>query len=871
MSNKINLLFLLGLLVPALFVFKALLLPGSAVWGDAPYFYPEALRNFLSEPDSWTSWGNNFGGINQTLWLAPLMLVYGFLHKFFDLTNDLLIRIVFYFPAVILSVLTPIIFTRSLGFGKIVQFFSALFYTFNTYFLLLIDGGQVGIALAYGLFPLSLFYLRNLVTKPNLNKFFLSLIVLTILTSFDPRVGAISIFSFFVWMLLESLLRGEKKNLQNLRWLVLLALAVAAVNSYWIVPLLKLSDNINVAVSNLQLTSFLNGLFFFSPHWPANEFGKVSPPPFYFVGVSLLVFGAPFAKKGKKILGAVITVLLFIFLLKGTTPPLGEIYNWVISNFPFGTGFRDSTKFFIPLFLFGGILIGMNVKYLRDKWQKFGWFGVAAVYVYLLFLIYPALLGPPAGGLNGVLTQKFLPEDFKIVRDKLTKENDFFRTSWFPERHPFGFHTEGKSALNARNLVNERPFAALNVGNDPFNFMHKQEFVDWFDLLGIKYLIFSGDPRKLTWNDDERKGWDDLLQLTATTSGILKQDWNTGFPIYSLRDAKPRIFATDKLIAIVGSDDIYGKIREDRGDFSVGNQAFVFFEDGKFEPRNLQGTASQSAVLVFNKKKEEDLTMSFLQKYFIGPQDADSSQWAVSYTSEYLRWKYQFLIRGIKVQEFDYSKGIAFSTEKGEKISFDLPVPENGEYVFAARKMLNGESQFKWEFEEGLNLKEGKFRKEFENKGGISAINVVALINKKDWDAAKVLTGQFTSHFKVVDSETGVRELVSALDGNWHPVDFQKLSNQRYKVTPPENASWIVFTDSYHKLWKLKRGQQYSPSSAFYSMINGFYIESKRADTEIVFKGQEQVRWGIYWSTVSILFLAVIFLWNYSKKGKRNE
>ncbi len=865
---------MLGLLIPAILVFRALFLPGPAVWGDAPYFYPEKLGDFLSEPDSWVSWGNNFGGINQTLWLTPLMLFYGILYKFFGLTNDVLIRIIFYFPAVFLSIVTPIIFTRSLGFGKLVQFFASLFYVFNTYFLLLIDGGQVGVALAFSLFPLGLTYLRSFLIQPVYSKFFLSLLVLAVLTSFDPRVGVISVVSILVWILLESFLEKKERNLKNLKWLIPLVLATAAVNSYWIIPLLNLSEGVDITVSNLGLVSLLNGLFFFGPHWPTNEFGKVVPPPFYFLGLPLLIFGSIFLKKNRKVLALVFCLLFFVFLVKGATPPLGEMYNWVIVNLRFGAGFRDSTKFFAPLFLFGGILIGVTVGYLSSKLPKFSWFLIGLVYVYLLFLIHPALLG----SLNGVLAQKTLSDDFRIVHKKLTEESELLRAAWFPERHPFGFHTEEKSAIDAKGLINERPFAALNVGNDPFNFMHRQEFVDWFNLLGVKHLIFSGDPRKITWNDDERENWSNLLQLTATTSGLLKENWNTSFPVYSLEDIKPRMFATDKVIAIVGSDDIYKKIRENREDFSVGNQAFVFFEDGKFEPRNLQAVASQSAILVFNGKSEEDLTMSFLQKYFINPLDADFSQWAVGVPSEYLIWKYQLLIRGVDVQEFDYGEGIAFSTQEGERISFSLRAPENGEYVFASR-LLSASGKFKWNFEEGINLKEGQFKREFVNNEGISVLNTVALIPKKDWEAAKVLTKQFVGHFRVVkiDDEAGILELSSLLGGNWYPVNFQKLSNERYEVIPPENANWIVFTDSYNSFWKLKRGMEYLPSSAFYSMVNGFYFDRRGetssayfeptwTDTEIVFRDQDQTRWGFYWSIIAVLFLAVIFLMKYSRK-----
>ena len=90
----------------------------------------------------------------------------------------------------------------------------------------------------------------------------------------------------------------------------------------------------------------------------------------------------------------------------------------------------------------------------------------------------------------------------------------------------------------------------------------------------------------------------------------------------------------------------------------------------------------------------------------------------------------------------------------------------------------------------------------------------------------------------------------------------------RYKVNPPQN-NWIIFTDSYHSQWKLKKGREFLPSYPLYSMINGFYVLPNWQDIEITFVGQEHVLWGGYISLAAIFSLAVIFLWFYSKdRGK---
>lgn len=867
MLKRDNLLLFLGLLIPLFLVFKALLLPGTAVWGDAPYFYPEALHEFPLEPSSWTSWGNNFGNVNKTFWLTPLMFFYGLLYKVFGLTNDALIRIVFYFPAILLSIITPIIFARSLGFGKIVQFFASLFYVFNTYFLLLIDGGQVGVALAYGIFPLSLVYIRMFLRRPDLSKFFLSLIFLSATTSFDPRVGLISVISILVWFLSEALLAKERKSIKNLKWLIPVVLATAAVNSYWFIPLTKLAGGIDVTVSGLQLLSLLNGLFFFAPHWPANEFGKVSPPPFYFLGIPLLVFGGLFWWKSKKSLSLVIVVLFFIFLVKGTTFPLGEVYGWLVANVPFGVALRDSSKFFIPLFLFSGVLVGASVEYLRNKWRRFAWVSTGAVYGYLLFLIHPAILG----NLNGVLTQRNLPDDFNIVHNKLTGDSGFFRTAWFPARHPFGFHSEEKSAVDARELVSTRPFASLNVGTDIFNFIHQNdEFLDWFNLMGIKYLAFSGNPRVLNPNQEEVKDWENLTSRVASVSGLVKENWGIGFPVYSTSEVKPHMFYVDKAIFVVGSEDIYQKLRKVNPGFSVGNQVLFFLEDGKFSEYDVyESLTKESGIIVYNDKNDTDLAMTFLKKYFVSPKDAKFSQWATRDSRDYLNWKYELLNNGVDTREFDYSQGIAFSTVPGERMGFVFDVAKEGHYVLAVRRLAK-DGNFAWNTEE-IELDSGEWEKELTSFGNIDVINTVALIPKNQWDfansQAKTLVGQLD--IIKIDGINDENELAQLSNlSKWHELEFQKINPTNYTVSLPQKNSWLIFTDSYSGGWHIRTDKYEHWSSPAYSELNGFFVHDYDKSAELYYSGQKYLETGEKISLISLMTIAVIWAGLYARRGK---
>lgn len=860
----IKLLFLLGLLLPIFFVFRAFFYPGPLVFGDAPFFYSEGLYNWVSEPYSWSSFGNNFSGVNLFLWIYPLMYLYGALHLFLGLNNDSIIRILFYFPAVTLSIIGPMLFARYLAYGKKVQFFASLVYCFNTYFLLLIDGGQVGVALAYGIFPLSFLYLRKLLDKKSINNFLAATLLLFLLTIADPRIAAICLAANLIWLLMETIIHklSLKKSFQDvftrfsygnlsifkkLLLIFLSGLVLIPLNSYWIIPTLSLNQNFIIESLDSEVVTLLNPFLLFQPHWPFNEFGKISTPPLYFGLLPFLLFGALFFKRDKKILVFTLSFLILAFFVKGGAPPLGQFYDFVINNVPFGIAFRDSTKFFTPLLLFAGILIGVTIELLPKKLK--GLFVILA-YIYILFLVHPAILGQ----LSGVLKIREVPRDYEIIANKLDEEDGFLRTAWFPERPPFAFHSEAKPALDAKNLVWERPFASLNVGTfDHFNFLHQKDSIELFKLLGIKYLFFPGDSRKGHLSKEEQEDWNNLLSLMEGTPGIKKENWNTSFPIFSIIDTKPRIFGVNKLMVVVGDNNINDKLSPD-------NYASVFIEDGKIDPKRLQNIASTAATLVFNDKEIIDLTMSFLQKYYLDIGKNISSQWAIREAEQFLKWKYELLSRGIKTYEFDFGKGIAFSDQVREEIVFELTAGQDGEYILAARTMSSPQDDhlgiifegeefnvshdrsnlFKW-FVKNITLQKGKYKITFRNYEGLSVLNTVALIPKKDFLAAEDLTAVFLDKFTLKGEST------------WQLVEYKRVSPVEYQVNPSPSVNWIVFTDKYSDKWV--------NSYPFYSMVNGFYVESGTGEVAIKFEGQEYVKIGVTISIISLLAMTGLLFW----------
>lgn len=809
-----TILLIVALILPILVVFKNFLLPGHLAWGDAPFFYQEGLKELVREPLSWVGRGNSLGGVNNVLFIWPLMFLYGLIGN-----NDVAIRLLFYFPSVIFAGVGTYFLTRYLKLSKVTQFFAVLFYILNTYFILLIDGGQVGVALAYGIFPLVLFFLKKKVDSPTLNNFYIGLISLFILGVADPRIAAISILTLAVWQIVT-------QKFKSLIYLLPLVFCWIIVSLYWIYPLIKNSVGSSTsAFGGAVGTKWYNPLFLFTPHWPENLFGKMTKPPIYFAGIPLLILIGGIRQKKYFTLFAVFSLLTLGFL--------------PFSKLPFGFAFRDSTKFFTPLVLFAGILIGSAVARFNNLFIR------SFVYLYIVLLVSPALLGR----MNFVLSERAHSSDLQKIYEILKTESGFYRSAWFPEKHPLAYETLNNPVVDGRDLVHFWPLANLNGSEDVFNLLNNEKYVDWLKVFGIRYLVMSGNPREISKTEKDQKDWNTITSLVGKTPGLEKVSSNTDIPVYKVSSTYPRIYSIEKIAAVIGQPllDTYPS---------------VYFEDGKLDHKKLEGLNKDSVVLIFNNREKSDLAMSFLQEHFVGSNEATQKEWAIYSSDQYLKYKYELLIRGVKFNDFDFGKGISFSTKRGEKIKFEFKVPATGKYVFIKRLMIpeNGDTTFKWTTLE-MDLEKGKHIEMVENSNDMQILNVVGLVSKKDYDEAQKLAQTFVSHFKVIN----VEKLSSLSDSEYQSLQIENKGILKYQFEPLKSGYWVILNENYNRLWQLKRSPDYFSSIPIYSAINGFYVDPAWRSLSIEFRGQENVRWGMYFSVVSILLLVIIYLWKKSK------
>lgn len=863
---KSNLKLLIILLIPQIWIYKTMFYGNTGVSGDAPYFFQKGLIEFLDKIHVWNEWGGVLGNVNKTLWLYPINYLYGFIGGYLGIGNDIAIKLVFYFPAIMLSLVSSICFARFLNAGKISVFITALLYSLNTYFLLLVDGGQVGVLLSYGLFPLTLLYLRKLLDKLTVNLFFSVLIIFNLQLLTDIRFGIIVLLTIIVWEIFQIVL-DRNFSRKNYFALTLILLTSLLINSFWLAPLLLL-DGVAVAngISGLQLTTLLHSLTLFQPHWPNNEFGKVNFPPYYFIGLPAIWIIGQIFYPSRKYLPIILTLLVFVFLTKGTTPPLGEGYQLILDKIPFGSIFRDSTKFFAPVILFTAVLIGFFVQKLSDnKNELISRVLPIIIGIYLLFLVHPAIFGH----LNGSLSATPLDKSYQIIADKITADTGIYRTVWFNSKPPFAYHTNENPAIDARYLTDFKPVAGLNVGSyDRFNFLTTSLSDEWLEMFNAKYLFF--DPNEEQLKDVKLKEeWDILIKRVDENRELKKLDWGLGFPGYELMNTKPRVFEKEKAYLVIGSQNIYDKLLGLNPNYDVSDNLFYFAEDGLTNPNNFTELNPNHISIVFNDKKQIDLQMSFLQGDF-NNLPKPLSEWAFRDSGDYLRWKYEFLINGVDTKDYDYNRGIYFSTIKEEKLVYTFD-QLSGDYVLAVR-LLDGmdTKPLKLDFNNKLLEYQNENKNMFvwqtfpvkldrtaklliENTGGFHSINIVALIPKKNWDKSVEITNNYLKNYQTINLQSLAKNTIPL-----QTVKFTAHEPSQVLINDIK-PGWIVFSSNYDNDWVAYENKNIiSKSYSAYSSLNSFYVPQQ---TTVLLKhnGQKYLESGIYISFATLLLLTISY------------
>ncbi|HLD24869.1 MAG TPA: hypothetical protein VJB96_03025, partial [Patescibacteria group bacterium] len=499
MRRKMHPLSLLNLLVVGAllaWVFRQWFTGSEIIGGDWPYFFPETLKVFTLYPSLWVPWlGNGVGGVNlllglnlfQTIlivpftqWLGipwPIVYKIGWFGLFLLLGS-------FSFWKLIRSVLP--------NDAKMFWPISIFIYVINSYALMLVSGGQMGVALSYAVAPLVLAsfidFQKNDVSPQknvkfqisNVKSIILAGLILAFQVMIDLRIAYVTMVAVMIYF------GVTRKNIITVGISVGVALLL---NAFWLLPQVLLKTNpvaeLGAAYTSAESVKFFSfadfshALSLLHPNWPENIFGKTYFLQPEFLVIALFAFAAFLWKSDVKIRLFGILALVGVFFAKGAHEPFGFIYLWLFEHVPGFVMFRDPTKWLLLVILSYSILIPFTL----EKAKKYGTIVSVAFVLFWIALHRQAFLGQ----LPGTFVQRTVPPVYESYKTFIAYQPGFFRTLWVPRQSRFTFATATLPALEAEPLFGATDSATLALAlSNPKTQSQLEEY-------GVAYVIVPFD------------------------------------------------------------------------------------------------------------------------------------------------------------------------------------------------------------------------------------------------------------------------------------------------------------------------------------------------------------------------------------------
>lgn len=876
------------LILLVFFVFWIWWIPGPRAANDFSFISSDWIKLQFDLPRVWSERGAE--GLGEysifTLWSYPINLLFGILSNFglnFEIWERLLILL--FISVGSISIWK---FLSSYSLSAKSKFIGSLFYLLNTYPLLLIDGGQISIALAYGLFPLAFLLIFKAAHLGLRNKIVAGLIA-TILGYFDIRFLFI-LFLLTLGRLLFDILENEKKRLKILwNWInlgIISGIVILILNAFWLFPYIKNPIEKDVLDSFTKLTTnFLNighPLLMIAPHWYKNIFGQISQLKPEFIIFPILVFLAPILRRNdKNVLFWLFVAVTSIFLAKGNSEPFPYVYPWLHSNIPGFSFFRDSTKFFFLIALAYSVLISITSEEIlkRILGKKVKVVYLIFITVYFVYLIKPVLLGQMTGTFSIHPAEK----EFQTLASILQEDNNFGRVFWIPGTAPLSYFDLNHPIAEAARVFNRIPFVYGVKGTyEIFNFLREAPYMgEIFDVAGISYIAYPNlDERRDNLHPDNQKYYSTFLNQLTSLPWIEKTVQQSKVPLLKIRDHQDKIFITDNTWIVFGSDEIFNEATKS-SKLRLSKNAIIFAEQKN--QWNKITSKYPEAKIVLNKKGPIDLIMNFVPEtdiYFPANQlmiNPDISGWWKNNGKDLITWRY-FLQNKYNIDNKDFDLGGGWAVSEGNKeltignrngsqwIKRDvlfarvLESKRGGNLNFYQENQLIGtinnkvdSNVVRW-FEVGTMQKGEELI--IKTEGDINIINALVLVNPEDLQIykkkAKDLEKQVFD-FKIENAENSSATII-----------YKKINQTKYKVTVTNLTApkTIVFSATYHPKWKLDG----EPSIPIYGFLNGFRVE-KDGEYTIEFESQKDVEEGLF---ISFAAFGLLLLYLLSRKNKHN-
>jgi hypothetical protein len=468
--------------------------------GDAPFFFAEQLKSFSVFPPLWYGYLGFGASTLPSFWIVYPILLVTFILNHLGLSWFWIDKL-YWISVFVIAILGSYKLSRGFGTGKMFSCISSIIYSSNTYILLLFDGGQLGVALAYAVFP---WVLQKVFTYFTNKKCSFRLTIETgLLVSFlfiDLRF----VYIFCILTAILFILLFLKKKLVIPKQSFFLFFIVLGMNMYWILPTIVYRNSVSsfassyvgepTNISFFSVADFTHSLSLLHPNYPENLFGRVYffKPEFLIIPIlsfSILLWkDIPLAAIFLVIIG-----LVGAFLGKGVKEPFGGMYDFFYNKLPGFFLFRDPTKWYVLTAVSYAVLIPLSLEQLVKKYKQIPKYTVIIGFVIVwLFLLRLVFLGKVTGNFKPWV----LTEDYIALKNLLVNDTVPGRTLWLPIAERFGFASEVHPELSAIDVMEESsPSGILRV-------LGKPDIVTRFKQVGISYIVVPVDIGKRIFLDD---------------------------------------------------------------------------------------------------------------------------------------------------------------------------------------------------------------------------------------------------------------------------------------------------------------------------------------------------------------------------------
>ena len=629
--------------------------------GDARFFWPENIGNFTHIPSMWDGILNTGIGMPDagTVWITSYLNLTSLFSKF-GLNWTATTFLFWFLPAVIISFFSAFFLFKHFFPNVKFAILAGITYVFNTYFLLILGGGQFGVSLAYSLTPFVLLSFIRLFEKSELKNAMIAGLMLGVQMVFDPRLVFISLLTTCIFLLLQHRVFYTEK-LRIILYSVLSLFLALLLNSFWMLPLIFFPTSLlpkgissSQNVSFFSFADFSHALSLLHPNWPDNIFGKVYFLQPEFILLPLLAFGSllllaivgnslsesegkikitSLVIKNKKYYSQILNkyintsiiffsflAILGVFLSKGTNPPFGFFYSFFFTHIPGFVAYRDPTKWYLLIAISYSILIPFSLwrvekilsGFLKKKniQIKFFSFIIPFLFLFLLIILLRSLF------INNLFRLRIVPQEYVDLKNYLYADKTFSRSLWVPQWQQFGFFSYTHPAIGRGEVLPENPIDAVKS-------LGSKDVETKLQEMSIKYVILPYDINGEIFQKERKY---DELSYQKTYDALKHTAWMTEIAhfgkivVFLVPNSKEHFWTINnpqlKITAIQKNETSYTvKVRgAKKGDTVVFSESYSSYWEAKDASGFVMKSKNYKSLNSFTLQKNGDYLLNIFYK-----------------------------------------------------------------------------------------------------------------------------------------------------------------------------------------------------------------------------------------------------------------